>query len=148
MQSKDNTNFRPLSLLNVEGKIFFGVLACRMTNFLMSNHYINTPVQKAWIPVFPVCIEHSRMIWNVTLSTKRDKTELQVIWLDLANAYGSVPHHFIGYVNSSTYLICSLCNIGPKYVVCERKEFALKTRNLRKKNSSRFYSWGLQRAVI
>ena len=35
------------------------------------------------------------MIWNSILSAKRDKTELQVIWLDLANAYGSVPHHLI-----------------------------------------------------
>ena len=31
MQSRGITNFRPISLLNVEGKIFFGVLAHRMT---------------------------------------------------------------------------------------------------------------------
>ena len=92
MQSKGITIFRPISLLNVEGKIFFGVLARRMTTFLMSNHYINTSVQKAGIPGFPGCLEHSQMIWNSILSAKRDKTE-HVIWLDLANAYGSVPHH-------------------------------------------------------
>ena len=40
MQSKGITNFRPISLLNVEGKILFGVLARRITTFLMSNHYI------------------------------------------------------------------------------------------------------------
>ena len=34
-------------------------------------------------------------IWNSILWAKRDKTELHVIWLDLANAYGSVPHHLI-----------------------------------------------------
>ena len=61
----------------------------------MSNHYINTSVQKAGIPGFPGCLEHSQMIWNSILSVKRDKTELHVIWLDLANAYGSVPHHLI-----------------------------------------------------
>ena len=84
-----------MSLLNVKGKIFFGVLAHRMTIFLMSNHYINTSVQKAGILGFPGCLEHSQMIWNSILSARRDKTELHVIWLDLANAYGSVPHHLI-----------------------------------------------------
>ena len=44
MQSKGITNFHPISLLNVEGKIIFGVLARRMTTFLMSNHHINTSV--------------------------------------------------------------------------------------------------------
>ena len=88
MQSKGITNFRPISLLNVEGKIFLGVLARRMTTFLMSNHYINTSVQKAGIPGFTGCLEHSQMIWNSILSARRDKTELHVIWLDLANAYG------------------------------------------------------------
>ena len=62
MQSSGITHFRPISLLNVEGEIFFGVLARRMTTFLMSNHYINTSVQKAGIPGFPVCLEHSQMI--------------------------------------------------------------------------------------
>ena len=95
MQSKGITNFCPISFLNVEWKIFFGVHTCRMTTFLMSNHYINTSIQKAGIPGFPGCLEYSQMIWNSILSAKRDKTELHVIWLDLAYAYGSVLHHLI-----------------------------------------------------
>ena len=95
MQSRGITKFRSISLLNVEGEIFFGVLAHCMTNFLMGNYYINISVQKARKPGFPGCLEHSQMIWNLILSAKRDKTELHVIWLDLANAYGSVPHHLI-----------------------------------------------------
>ena len=88
MQSKGITNFRSISLLNVERKIFFGVLDRRMTTFPMCNHYTNTSVQKAGIPGFPGCLEHSQMIWNSILSARRDKTELHVIWLDLANVYG------------------------------------------------------------
>ena len=79
MQSRGIINFRPISLLNIEGKIFFVVLARRMTTFLMSNHYINTPVQMAGISGFPGCLEHSQMIWNSIPSAKRDKTELHVI---------------------------------------------------------------------
>ena len=67
-----------------------------MKTFLMSNRYINTSVQNAGIPSFPGCLEHSQMIWNSILSAKRDKTEVHVIWLDLANAYGLVPHHLKG----------------------------------------------------
>ena len=95
MQSKGITNVRPIFLINVEGKIFFWVLAHRMTTFLMRNHYINTSIQKAWIPGFSRCLEHSQMIWNTIFSAKRDKAEQHVIWLDLANAYGSVPHYLI-----------------------------------------------------
>jgi len=88
-------NFRPISLLNVEGKIFFGVIARRMTNFLMDNGLIDTSVQKAGIPGFPGCLEHAQMIWNSIRTAKQDKSELHVVWLDLANAYGSVPHDLI-----------------------------------------------------
>ena len=62
MQSKGITKFRPISLLNVEGKIFFGVLVRRMTNFLISNHYINTSVQKTRIPGFPGCLDVSQVV--------------------------------------------------------------------------------------
>ncbi len=36
------SQFRSIALLNVEGKIFFSVLARRMTNFLMVNENIDT----------------------------------------------------------------------------------------------------------
>ena len=77
-------SFRPISLLNIEGKIFFGVLAKRMTAFLLHNKYINTSVQKAGIPGFPGCLEHAQMIWNSLMAAKRENRELHVVWLDLS----------------------------------------------------------------
>ena len=35
------------------------------------------------------------MVWDSLKSAKHDKTSLSVIWLDVANAYGSVPHRLI-----------------------------------------------------
>src|SRR5215469_5308480 len=35
------------------------------------------------------------MIWEAIQRAKTNKTELHIIWLDLANAYGSVPHSLI-----------------------------------------------------
>ena len=90
--SRKIEQFRPISLLNVEGKIFFGVIAKRMTRFMINNGYVNTSIQKAGVPGFPDCIEHTTMSWDQIKTVKNDKTELYVIWLDLENAHGSVRH--------------------------------------------------------
>ena len=44
--SKGLHQFRTISLLNVEGKIFLPVLAKTMTNYLLNNKHIDTAVQK------------------------------------------------------------------------------------------------------
>ncbi|KAK3779423.1 hypothetical protein RRG08_015824 [Elysia crispata] len=89
--STEINQFRPISLLNVEGKIFFSVLASRLTKYLTENGYINTSVQKGGIPGVSGCLEHATMIWEAIQRAKSEKLNLNVIWLDLANAYGSVP---------------------------------------------------------
>ncbi|KAL0196268.1 hypothetical protein M9458_009840, partial [Cirrhinus mrigala] len=66
-KEKDSHNisqFREIALLNVEGKIFFSVMATRMTSYLLANKYIDTSCQKAGVPGFPGCVEHSVMIWD------------------------------------------------------------------------------------
>jgi len=55
-QSSTLGQFRPISLLNVEGKIYFGVLAKRLTRFLLDNGFIITSVHKAGVPGFPGCL--------------------------------------------------------------------------------------------
>ena len=87
--------FRPISLLNVTGKIYFGIIAKRTVNFLQRNGYVDESVQKAGIPGIPGCVEHAFGIWDSIQEAKRDKEDLHVIWLDLANAYGSVPHELL-----------------------------------------------------
>ena len=51
----------PISLLNVEGKVFLGIFAKRLTTFLLVNGYIDTSAQKAGILGFPGCFEHAQM---------------------------------------------------------------------------------------
>ena len=50
--SKDISQFRTISLLNVEGKIFFSILAKRLTSYLLKNNYVDTSVQKGGVPGF------------------------------------------------------------------------------------------------
>lgn len=69
----------------------------RITNYLLANNYIDTSCQKAGVPGFPGCVEHSAMIWEQIQSAKRTKSDLHVVWLDLANAYGSVPYQLIQF---------------------------------------------------
>lgn len=58
----DISQFRTICLFNVEGKIFFSVIAQRLSTYLEKNTYIDTSVQKAGIPGFSGCLEHTSMI--------------------------------------------------------------------------------------
>ncbi|XP_052281250.1 uncharacterized protein LOC127878762 [Dreissena polymorpha] len=95
--SKDIGKFRTISLLNVEGKIFMSVVARRLTTFMTSNGYIDTSAQKGGVPGFSGCIEHTCAISQLIREAKINKTDLTVVWLDLANAYGTVPHQVIEF---------------------------------------------------
>ena len=87
--------FRPVSLLNIDGKIIFGIVANRIIDFVQKNGFVNESVQKAGIPGIPGCIEHAYGIWDDLQEAKKKKESVAVVWLDLANAYGSVPHDMI-----------------------------------------------------
>ena len=63
-ESSDLSQFRMISLLNVEEKILFTVVAQRLASYLEKNSWIDTTVQKAGIPGFAGCLEHSSMIWH------------------------------------------------------------------------------------
>ena len=88
-----NHQFRLISLLNVEGKIFFPILARTLTLFLTANKYINTSVQKGGVSGFSSCAEHISAITQ--LIREAGKKDLTVVWLDLADAYGSISHQLI-----------------------------------------------------
>ena len=76
--SRELKQFRPISQINVEGKVFFAVLARRLTNFLLSNGFIDTSVQKAGIPGFPGCLEHVSTIWaNLRYVTLSEGTSMR-----------------------------------------------------------------------
>ena len=82
-------------MLNVEGKIFFSLKSDRITNFVINNGYINTSIQKGGIPRVAGCIEHTAILSQLIKEAKKEKKNLVVTWLDIANAYGSIPHSVI-----------------------------------------------------
>ncbi|CAC5377986.1 unnamed protein product [Mytilus coruscus] len=69
-KSEDITQFRTISHLNVEGKIFFSIMARRMTSYMTDNNYVDTSVQKGGIPGFSGCIEHTSTISQLIQEAK------------------------------------------------------------------------------
>ena len=111
--------FRSISLLNIDGKIMFGIIAKRIISFVRNNGYVDESVMKAGITQIPGCVEHTYAIWEEIRSAKEEKSDISVIWLDLANAYGAVPHamlcydaqcHFFWFPNELQKMIMSYYN--------------------------------------
>ncbi|XP_067280778.1 uncharacterized protein [Pseudorasbora parva] len=94
-ESKTIDQFRNISLLSVEGKIFFSIVARRLTDYLLRNSYIDTSVQKGGIPKVPGCLEHTGVVTQLIREARENKGDLVVLWLDLTNAYGSIPHKLV-----------------------------------------------------
>nr|XP_014269084.2 uncharacterized protein LOC106676625 [Maylandia zebra] len=93
--SKNINQFRSISLLSVEGKVFFSVVSRRLTEFLLRNNYIDPSVQKGGIPGVPGCLEHTGVVTHLIREAHENRGDLAVLWLDLTNAYGSIPHKLV-----------------------------------------------------
>jgi len=89
-------DFRPIALLNVEGKLFFSLVSKRIeTQVLSNNKFIDTLIQKGCMEKVPGCWEHMSILWAALQDARSKKRSLSSIWLDIANAYGSIPHRLI-----------------------------------------------------
>ena len=89
-------DFRPIALLNVEGKLFFSLISKRMEKHIIhKNQFINTSIQKGCMEKVPGCWEHMSSVWDELKDNKLNKTSISAVWLDIANAYGSVTHQLI-----------------------------------------------------
>ena len=113
--SRTLDQFRPISLLNVDGKVFFGVIAKRTMHFLLANGFVDKSVQKAGIPGVPGCVEHASMIWDQIQFAKSNKTDLSVVWLDLANAFGSVPLKFLRFAMETFWIPQEVIDLMMEY---------------------------------
>ena len=93
---KNILHFRPLSMLNAEGKIFWALISKRIYNYVVrDNKFIDTSVQKGAIEGTPGCWEHTQSVWNALKDARLRKQSVSSIWLDIQNAFGSLPHELI-----------------------------------------------------
>ena len=90
------SDVRPIALLNVEGKLFFSLVSrCLEKHLIKNNKFINKSVQKGCMEKVLGCWEHISMVWAALKEAKSKNLSLAMIWLDIANAYGSIPHKLI-----------------------------------------------------
>ena len=85
------SNFRPISLLSTIYKLFSGVLTSRLTRVAMSSSWLSAE-QKGFLPGVRGIQEHTQLLWTIIDGAKRNKTDISITWLDLTNAFGSLPH--------------------------------------------------------
>ena len=86
-------NWRPISLSDTIGKLFSAVIADRITAWAVGNNRISRG-QKGFMPV-QGCLEHNFLLHTTIKHARQSKAELGVAWLDLRNAFGSIPHQAI-----------------------------------------------------
>ncbi|XP_035691401.1 uncharacterized protein LOC118426238 [Branchiostoma floridae] len=108
--------FRTISLLSVECKIYFAILAKRLLHFMLRNNYIDTSVQKGGVPGFSGCLEHTSILTQLIQEAKTEKKDLSVVWLDLENAYGSVPHQLIKMALNKCHVPQQACRVISQYL--------------------------------
>ena len=86
----------PIALLNGEGKLFFSLISKRLVKHIITKHnLIKTSVQKGCMGKVPGCWQLMPMMWSALKETQSTKSSLANIWLDIANAYGSIPHRLL-----------------------------------------------------
>lgn len=62
---------------------------------MIDNGYLNTSIQKGGISGFAGCLEHSGVLSQMIHEARMRKGDLTVVWLDLTNAFGTIPHDLI-----------------------------------------------------
>lgn len=93
---EDLSNWRPISLSSVLYKVYSGLLATRLGKWASRTGAVSS-VQKGFMPA-EGCLEHNYLLQEALTKSKESGSQLVVSWLDLRNAFGSVPHAAIFHV--------------------------------------------------
>jgi hypothetical protein len=92
-ERSDVTNWRLISMSNTIAKIYSSVLAERLGSWAARNQRISQS-QKGFMPT-DGCAEHNFVLQSVIVDARRSHKQCFIAWLDLTNAFGSVPHKTI-----------------------------------------------------
>ena len=92
--TSDYSNFRPISLLPTMYKIFSGILSQRLCSVAADLEWLS-PEQKGFLPGVHGIQEHTQLLQTAIEEAKSSRGDLVVSWLDLSNAFGSIPHAYL-----------------------------------------------------
>lgn len=85
--------WRPIALGKTIAKIYAGLLATRLQSWTSAYEQLS-PAQKGFTPHDGV-FEHNFVLQTSIHKAKASKKNLYVAWLDVSNAFGSIPHSLL-----------------------------------------------------
>lgn len=88
-------NYLPISLLSTLHKVFSGTVATRLCTVARNNEWLSAE-QKGFLPGVHGIQEHTMLLETAVGEARHRKDDLVICWLDLTNAFGSLPHDYLG----------------------------------------------------
>ena len=82
---------------------------------MLANQYNDLSVQKGGVPGVSGCIEHIAVVTQTLKEAKVNKGDIAVLWLDLANAHGSIPHKLVDLTLERYHVPDKYCKIIDDY---------------------------------
>ena len=86
----DIKNWRPISLQNTIYKLYSAAIGKRLSSWAQLNNILSGS-QKGFLPC-EGCLEHNFLLTSVLQDSRRRRSPICITWLDLSNAFPSVPH--------------------------------------------------------
>ena len=93
--TSDPSCFRPIALTSTIGKLFHKILARRFEKFCLANGLIDPAIQKGFLHQVSGAVEHISSVNCIINQAQELNLPLHITFLDLQNAFGSVPHQLI-----------------------------------------------------
>ena len=92
---KEPENFRPIALTSAVGKLFHRIIASRLEKYALQNKVIDTRLQKGFLSGISGVQEHILTVNAIIDNAKEKGLPLCATFIDLRNAFGSIPHKLI-----------------------------------------------------
>ena len=99
-KEEDRTNpelFRNIAVTNTNSKIYFSVISRNLEEYMVKNQYIDRSIQKGFLQGMSGCVEHTFSLHQLLKDAFQHHRQIIAIWIDLANAYGSIMHNLIQF---------------------------------------------------
>ena len=77
------------------GKLFHKIISFRLEDYLQKNDVINTSIQKGFISSVPRVFEHIYLLSAILQDSTSIRKPVMITFLDMKNAFGSVPHQLL-----------------------------------------------------